>query len=153
MVKVAALKGSSHFHPNATSTPYKLNRHGSTGSNKPQKRRASWIDPEDGRASTSKTHSKGIASPAPANGQPSRKKVKKVNGTVAGSSKKAALVREQREQLPIAQGMFAFSVLLVTLDDVLTHVGKDAIIHEIRQHDVTVLVGETGSGKTTRTCI
>ena len=31
------------------------------------------------------------------------------------------------------------------------HVGRDALIKEIQEHDVTVLVGETGSGKTTRT--
>jgi HrpA-like RNA helicase len=28
--------------------------------------------------------------------------------------------------------------------------GKDALIREIRENEVTVLLGETGSGKTTR---
>ncbi|EKM49622.1 uncharacterized protein PHACADRAFT_179035 [Phanerochaete carnosa HHB-10118-sp] len=47
------------------------------------------------------------------------------------SSSKHAAVQEQRKQLPIAQG-------------------ADAIIQEMRDNDVTVLVGETGSGKTTQ---
>ncbi|KDQ62265.1 hypothetical protein JAAARDRAFT_121203 [Jaapia argillacea MUCL 33604] len=44
---------------------------------------------------------------------------------------KQANLQEQRKQLPIAKG-------------------KDAIIQEIRDNDVTVLLGETGSGKTTQ---
>ncbi|KAJ6584640.1 P-loop containing nucleoside triphosphate hydrolase protein [Mycena capillaripes] len=40
-------------------------------------------------------------------------------------------IQEQRRQLPIAQGM-------------------DALVQEIRANDVTVLLGETGSGKTTQ---
>ncbi|KAJ3758406.1 P-loop containing nucleoside triphosphate hydrolase protein [Lentinula raphanica] len=47
------------------------------------------------------------------------------------SSSKHALLQEQRSELPIAKG-------------------KDALIHEFREHDVTVLLGETGSGKTTQ---
>lgn len=31
--------------------------------------------------------------------------------------------------------------------------GRDALIEEIRNNDVTVLLGETGSGKTTRKCV
>ncbi|KAF8230540.1 P-loop containing nucleoside triphosphate hydrolase protein [Tricholoma matsutake] len=53
-----------------------------------------------------------------------------INGSGAGSSN-AAQLQEQRKQLPIAQG-------------------ADALIQEIRNNDVTVLLGETGSGKTTR---
>ncbi|KAI0794894.1 P-loop containing nucleoside triphosphate hydrolase protein [Abortiporus biennis] len=40
-------------------------------------------------------------------------------------------IQEQRNQLPIAKG-------------------KEALINELRENDVTVLVGETGSGKTTQ---
>ncbi|KAJ3770293.1 P-loop containing nucleoside triphosphate hydrolase protein [Lentinula raphanica] len=47
------------------------------------------------------------------------------------NSSKHALLQEQRSELPIAKG-------------------KDALIHEFREHDVTVLLGETGSGKTTQ---
>lgn len=32
----------------------------------------------------------------------------------------------------------------------ITNPGKDTLIEEIRKNDVTVLLGETGSGKTTR---
>lgn len=46
-------------------------------------------------------------------------------------SPKAAAIQEQRRDLPIAQG-------------------REALIEEIRRNDVTVLLGETGSGKTTR---
>ncbi|KAF9262966.1 P-loop containing nucleoside triphosphate hydrolase protein [Marasmius fiardii PR-910] len=49
---------------------------------------------------------------------------------VATSSKHAA-IQEQRANLPIARG-------------------KEALIHELHEHDVTVLLGETGSGKTTQ---
>ncbi|KAJ7644364.1 P-loop containing nucleoside triphosphate hydrolase protein [Roridomyces roridus] len=41
------------------------------------------------------------------------------------------VLQEQRRQLPIAKG-------------------KEALVREIREHDVTVLLGETGSGKTTQ---
>ncbi|KAJ3825464.1 P-loop containing nucleoside triphosphate hydrolase protein [Lentinula raphanica] len=47
------------------------------------------------------------------------------------NSSKHALLQEQRSELPIAKG-------------------KDALIHEFHEHDVTVLLGETGSGKTTQ---
>ncbi|KIP03746.1 hypothetical protein PHLGIDRAFT_110455 [Phlebiopsis gigantea 11061_1 CR5-6] len=57
-------------------------------------------------------------------------KVANVHPTGPGSSKQAA-IQEQRKQLPISRG-------------------RNAIIKEIRENDVTVLVGETGSGKTTQ---
>ncbi|GBE85278.1 P-loop containing nucleoside triphosphate hydrolase protein [Sparassis latifolia] len=44
---------------------------------------------------------------------------------------KVTSIQEQRRQLPIATG-------------------KDALVDEIRNNDVTILVGETGSGKTTQ---
>ncbi|KAI0315296.1 P-loop containing nucleoside triphosphate hydrolase protein [Amylostereum chailletii] len=51
--------------------------------------------------------------------------------TVMKHSKKATQIQEQREQLPIAKG-------------------KAAIIREIEENDVTIILGETGSGKTTQ---
>ncbi|KAG6891586.1 hypothetical protein C0992_002624 [Termitomyces sp. T32_za158] len=51
-----------------------------------------------------------------------------------GVSFKFATLQEQRVQLPIAKG-------------------RDALLEEIRNNDVTVLLGETGSGKTTRNYI
>ncbi|KAG6373740.1 P-loop containing nucleoside triphosphate hydrolase protein [Boletus reticuloceps] len=46
-------------------------------------------------------------------------------------SKSTNPLQKQREQLPIAKG-------------------KDALVREIRDNDVTILLGETGSGKTTQ---
>ncbi|KAF8904084.1 hypothetical protein CPB84DRAFT_697913 [Gymnopilus junonius] len=64
---------------------------------------------------------------------PSHPKKSQVNGagpsTPHGARSKA--IQEQRAQLPIAKG-------------------KDALIEEIRKNEVTILLGETGSGKTTR---
>ncbi|RXW23385.1 hypothetical protein EST38_g2454 [Candolleomyces aberdarensis] len=54
-----------------------------------------------------------------------------VNGAGPSSPSKAAGIQEQRRDLPIFQG-------------------REALIEEIRKNDVTVLLGETGSGKTTR---
>ncbi|THH26457.1 hypothetical protein EUX98_g7733 [Antrodiella citrinella] len=48
------------------------------------------------------------------------------SGPIAEGSKPTLSMKEQRERLPIAQG-------------------RDALIREIRENDVTVLVGETGS--------
>ncbi|KZT11763.1 P-loop containing nucleoside triphosphate hydrolase protein [Laetiporus sulphureus 93-53] len=47
------------------------------------------------------------------------------------SGTKAALIMEQRKDLPIASG-------------------KEALVEVILEHDVTILIGETGSGKTTQ---
>jgi ATP-dependent RNA helicase DHX33 len=54
-----------------------------------------------------------------------------VNGAGPSSPSKASAIQEQRRDLPIFQG-------------------REALIEEIRKNDVTVLLGETGSGKTTR---
>ncbi|KJA17972.1 hypothetical protein HYPSUDRAFT_972874 [Hypholoma sublateritium FD-334 SS-4] len=56
-----------------------------------------------------------------------------INGARA-TTLKAKLLQEQRTQLPIAKG-------------------RDALIEEIRKNEVTILLGETGSGKTTRATI
>ncbi|KAH6911559.1 ATP-dependent RNA helicase Prh1 [Coprinopsis sp. MPI-PUGE-AT-0042] len=53
------------------------------------------------------------------------------NGSSSGSSTAFSVIQEQRAQLPIAQG-------------------REALVEEIRNNDVTVLLGETGSGKTTQ---
>ncbi|KAF9038321.1 P-loop containing nucleoside triphosphate hydrolase protein [Hymenopellis radicata] len=57
-----------------------------------------------------------------------------LNGTLNGKHQTTSVpseIWEQRQNLPIAKG-------------------KDAIVEEIRRNDVTVLIGETGSGKTTQ---
>lgn len=89
------------------------------------------------------------SSPVKAHKKNNQESPKKRNKSFDSSSGKQAAIQEQRRLLPIAQGMSR------------THagnsgphscvVGKDALINEIRDNDVTVLIGETGSGKTTRT--
>lgn len=54
--------------------------------------------------------------------------LRKSHSTSSGPS---SPLQKQREQLPIAKG-------------------RDALIREIRENDVTILLGETGSGKTTQ---
>ncbi|KAJ3783549.1 P-loop containing nucleoside triphosphate hydrolase protein [Lentinula aff. detonsa] len=64
----------------------------------------------------------------------SRNKAEQISSSVPSSSiasSKSSPLQEQRSKLPIAKG-------------------KDALIQEFLEHDVTVLLGETGSGKTTQ---
>ena len=113
MVRIAALKGSSNFRPNASSTPNKSHKHGPGGGFNhkphPQKRRASWIEPEQGDDVGRSGKGQSPVSPAGSvNGRPAKKMRKKahgmMNGAVAEGSRKPLSVREQRQQLPIAQG-------------------------------------------------
>ena len=48
---------------------------------------------------------------------------------------------------PLHKVRACIHVLVLTIE---TFLGRDALIQEIRNNDVTVLLGETGSGKTTR---
>lgn len=57
-------------------------------------------------------------------------------------------LQEQRKQLPIAKGMPKFNIWFNGY--LQCRLGRDALVAEIGKHDVTVLLGETGSGKTTR---
>lgn len=61
-----------------------------------------------------------------------------------------AHLQEQRNQLPIAKGRW--DLCNSNGSNVNTLLGRDALIQEIQNNDVTVLLGETGSGKTTRKC-
>ncbi|EPQ54668.1 P-loop containing nucleoside triphosphate hydrolase protein [Gloeophyllum trabeum ATCC 11539] len=105
-----------------------------------KKRSHAWADASD-EEDTKNDHrlkgevAKGEAGPARAYTNGRNKKPRRnfgmPNGVgVAGSSKLQNL-KEQRRQLPIAKG-------------------REALIEEIRRHDVAVLLGETGSGKTTQ---
>ncbi|KAJ7070122.1 P-loop containing nucleoside triphosphate hydrolase protein [Mycena amicta] len=62
--------------------------------------------------------------PPQAHSTPPRKKARLSNGA-------ASVIQEQRRELPIARG-------------------KEALVREISANEVTVLIGETGSGKTTQ---
>ncbi|KAI0051080.1 P-loop containing nucleoside triphosphate hydrolase protein [Auriscalpium vulgare] len=103
-----------------------------------KKRAAVYMDSEDededgGRAAA---FTNGIANHStPSGGK--RKKMRK-NGAANGggnaqaqAAAKTRLLQEQRAQLPIAQG-------------------RDAIVRAVAANDVTIVLGETGSGKTTQ---
>ncbi|KIL67696.1 hypothetical protein M378DRAFT_177367 [Amanita muscaria Koide BX008] len=80
----------------------------------------------------------------------------KLNGVVTDSQPgpsspgaiKFAALQEQRKQLPIAKGML--NCFFPALFFKQTRAGREALIEEIRKNEVTVLIGETGSGKTTQ---
>ena len=67
-----------------------------------------------------------------------------INGTI---NAKVKSIQEQRISLPISTGQLLFFGFrgIFTLDP-----GRETLVEEIRKNDVTILLGETGSGKTTR---
>ena len=73
------------------------------------------------------------------------------NGT-GHTSQHSKAIQEQRTQLPIAKGVFFCGVVSLSTSGSHLIIGRDALIERIRKNDVTVLLGETGSGKTTREC-
>ncbi|KAF7799371.1 hypothetical protein EIP86_010603 [Pleurotus ostreatoroseus] len=100
-----------------------LSRKSSSQPPKSAKRTAVWVDPSDNEQdfSVKSSGSKSAhKSPRPAK----RAKLMQVH-------QRDTTIDEQRRQLPIAQG-------------------REALLREIQENDVTVLVGETGSGKTTQ---
>ncbi|KAH9923577.1 P-loop containing nucleoside triphosphate hydrolase protein [Amylocystis lapponica] len=131
MAKIAALKGISQHPKKVTAQPHYPRR--------PLKREHAWIDVSDNERDSR-------ARPGPGKRSPSKRfqgsihlasrehrKKPRLSGTDDGfvPSSKNAVIQEQRKQLPIA-------------------LGKKAIIDEIQRNDVTILIGETGSGKTTQ---
>ncbi|KAH9912698.1 P-loop containing nucleoside triphosphate hydrolase protein [Epithele typhae] len=128
MPKIAALKGigSDQARKSARRTPpHKL------------KRKYAWVDVDDDDDLTVKSSSS--RRPSPKGGRPvvrsphphGPRKKPQMSAPAAFSIQTKGSVPEQRQHLPI----FA---------------GKDAIIEVIRKNDVTILIGETGSGKTTQ---
>ncbi|KAJ7043812.1 ATP-dependent RNA helicase Prh1 [Mycena alexandri] len=98
----------------------------------PQRKRIpKWVDvdDEDERIGQRKRQNGSLKHAPQAHSTPPRKKAR-TSGPPLPSPAKAG-IQEHRKQLPIAKG-------------------KDALVQEIRENDVTVLLGETGSGKTTQ---
>lgn len=130
MAKIAALKGVSRSHKISDSGPH---------SKRLKKRERPWVDVSDDELHVKRAkkgtgdRSKNLnGSPSKPSALESKKKAKighpsrhLANGT------KQASIQEQRRELPITSG-------------------KDALLDEIRDNDVTILIGETGSGKTTQ---
>lgn len=57
-----------------------------------------------------------------------------------------------RKQLPIHTGIYRALVQTNTMADTIRNVGRDAIIQCLEENDTVIVMGETGSGKTTRKC-
>ncbi|KAF8158511.1 P-loop containing nucleoside triphosphate hydrolase protein [Crassisporium funariophilum] len=95
----------------------------SQNGHKQKKRRHST---SNGHTDSPNGHVNGHSGPS----QPKRVSQNDVNCSTPLSAK-AKAIQDQRTQLPIAKG-------------------RDALVEEIRKNDVTVLLGETGSGKTTQ---
>lgn len=75
------------------------------------------------------------------------------NGAAGHTSQHhAKAIQEQRMQLPIAKGIVRLlhktQTCFLLIYGFMT--GRDALIEKLRKNNVTVLLGETGSGKTTR---
>jgi flagellar biosynthesis GTPase FlhF len=85
------------------------------------------------------------------NGHKPNKKAKKtsMNGN-SGTLNHNIELQKQRVQLPIHSGMSSTLLGCTILKMMRFNIGKEALVREIRENDVTVLLGETGSGKTTR---
>lgn len=61
---------------------------------------------------------------------------------------------KERMELPIWSGSFGFhSLFLRCLLITRSPLGQDAIRQAVKENDTVVILGETGSGKTTRTCL
>ncbi|KAK7689588.1 hypothetical protein QCA50_007380 [Cerrena zonata] len=91
-----------------------------------KKRRHSWVDVGDDEPPRKRKYKSSRL-----DSHPIKKKVKRPDSAEGSGKPKTSSIQEQRNQLPIAHG-------------------KDALVRELQENDVTVLVGETGSGKTTQ---
>ncbi|KAI8986246.1 P-loop containing nucleoside triphosphate hydrolase protein [Trametes punicea] len=129
MAKVAALNGIPH-----SPHPYRRRSSHGTPHRRSLKRDHAWMHASDDEleVKSPKKHA-STSSKSSHNPDHLRKKprLSAPAGSSSSSSLQAASLQEQRKQLPI-------------------YAGKDAIVDVIRQNDVTVLIGETGSGKTTQ---
>lgn len=128
------------FNPSKASTPKKgqplTNGHmNGTGSGR---KKVAHMDSEDEGTSAM---SNGVINGHSNISHPSPSKKRKL------VDKQSAL-QEQRRQLPIYQGQYLNKCPIPINIDRAT--GRESLIEEFRKNDVTVLLGETGSGKTTR---
>ncbi|KZT19970.1 P-loop containing nucleoside triphosphate hydrolase protein [Neolentinus lepideus HHB14362 ss-1] len=97
-----------------------------------RKRKHVYMDASDDEPADTKGHkANGVTINVNGRDQQFRRNSGNLNGTSSAGSSKSRELQEQRKQLPIAQG-------------------REALIEQIANHHVTVLLGETGSGKTTQ---
>ncbi|KAF8879493.1 P-loop containing nucleoside triphosphate hydrolase protein [Infundibulicybe gibba] len=117
------------------------------------RKKVPWVDVDDDEGRRRKTplkvngYAPNTPSPSIGNGRNGRKHKKARHSlgkstsespelpttpqSAGPSNSKSSALQQQRRQLPIAKG-------------------REALIEEIRRNDITVLLGETGSGKTTQ---
>jgi HrpA-like RNA helicase len=73
--------------------------------------------------------------------------------TTSRDSKAFRYLQEQREQLPIARGETITNLRNIDRSSEFLPfplLGRESLMHSIALNDVTIILGETGSGKTTR---
>jgi HrpA-like RNA helicase len=72
--------------------------------------------------------------------------------TASRDSKAFRYLQEQREQLPIARGGTITNLHNIdkTSEFLPPLLGRESLMRSIALNDVTIILGETGSGKTTR---
>ncbi|KAI0643096.1 P-loop containing nucleoside triphosphate hydrolase protein [Trametes meyenii] len=129
MARIAALKGISNS-PN----PHHQRRHSShdiPSHKRLVKREQAWVDVSDDEMEVKSSRKVTATPPKTSHKLDHPRKKPRLSAPAASSSSKGLSLQKQRKELPI-------------------YAGKDAIVDIIREHDVTVLIGETGSGKTTQ---
>ena len=154
MAKASVLKGIS----NAPQPHRRHSSHGTPRHKRTPKRDHAWMDGSDDddlEVKRSKKHASTPSKSSHNSDQPRKKpRLSAPAGKSSASSSKDPSLQKQRKELPIYTGTFrAHSHPSCPLNCGLWSVrepGKDAIVNIIRENDVTVLIGETGSGKTTR---
>ncbi|KAI0761980.1 P-loop containing nucleoside triphosphate hydrolase protein [Trametes elegans] len=123
MAKIAALKGISNSpHPHR-----RHSTHGTPQNKRSLKREHAWMDVSDDDLEVKSSKKPTFKS---SHSSTSRKKPR-LSAPASSSSSTDVSLQKQRKELPI-------------------YTGKNAIVDIIRENDVTVLIGETGSGKTTQ---
>jgi HrpA-like RNA helicase len=117
-------------------------------------KKRTYVDMDDDEPDLLKSFRKGgpkMNGHSTPNGKESRKKPRHSSGLeVNGSREGNAALQEQRRQLPIFSGGLDIQINWL---DLTVSLGRETLIREVREHDVTILLGETGSGKTTRTYV
>ena len=117
---------------------------------KPPKRAAVWMDTSDNENDAPTKSPKSPTAKGAHKVHNQAKKVKMHHHHKA--TKESSSLEEQRKQLPIAEGSFScrsacYPVIYISP---YRNAGRASLIEEVQANDVTVVVGETGSGKTTR---
>lgn len=102
-------------------------------------------DDEDGGHFFSRAQN-GISRTSTPNGKRHRKRARMNNGMVHGGKGEDLL--QQRTALPIWTGQCVSLLIILYLNSRVP--GRETLVKEVGENDTIVVLGETGSGKTTR---